>query len=166
MGESLGAEVIGTVSSEEKAQLAKKYGCDHVINYSRENFVERVKEITNGSGVNVVYDSIGKDTFMQSLDCLKPLGMMVSFGNASGAIPAFEPSILASKGSLFFTRPSLGTYIAKRSDLEEMSAELFKVVASGVVKIEINQHYDLKDAAQAHLDLESRKTTGSSVLKV
>jgi NADPH2:quinone reductase len=163
---ALGATVIGTVGSEEKAKLAKTHGCDFVINYNTENFLERVKEITNKEGVDVVYDSIGKDTFMQSLDCLKPLGMMVSFGNASGAVPAFEPSILASKGSLFFTRPSLGAYTSKRSDLEKMAEELFQIIISGKVKVEVNQSYDLENAAQAHRDLESRKTTGSTVLKV
>jgi NADPH2:quinone reductase len=161
---ALGATVIGTVSSDEKAALAKAHGCDHTINYTRENFTARVKEITAGAGVNVVYDSIGKDTFMGSLDCLRPLGMMVTFGNASGPVPPFDTSELAKRGSLFLTRPSLFTYIAKRTDLLAMAAELFDVVSSGKVKIEVNQTYALKDAAQAQVDLAARKTTGSIVL--
>ena len=161
----LGATVIGTVGSNEKATLAKAHGCDHPIVYTRENFRERVQEITDGRGVNVVYDSIGKDTFMDSLDCLKPLGTMVTFGNATGPVDAFSPGILAAKGSLFITRPSLFTYIAQRSDLLAMAGDLFDVVSSGVVKIEINQTYELKDTAQAHTDLEARKTTGSTILK-
>ncbi|MBC8269624.1 MAG: quinone oxidoreductase [Rhodospirillaceae bacterium] len=161
----LGATVIGTVGSNEKAELAKAHGCDHAIVYTRENFKDRVKEITEGAGVNVVYDSIGKDTFMDSLDCLKPLGMMVTFGNATGPVDPFPPGMLGQKGSLFLTRPTLFTYMAKREDLMAMAGELFDVVSSGVVKIEINQTYDLKDAAQAHADLEARKTTGSTILK-
>ncbi len=160
----LGATVIGTVGSEEKAALAKANGCDHPIIYSRENFSERVREITNGEGVNVVYDSIGKDTFEGSLDCLRPLGMMVSFGNTSGMLPSFDSGMLASRGSLFFTRPSLMHYTAKRQDLLAAAAELFDVVEKGVVKILLNQTYALKDAAAAHRDLEARKTTGSTVL--
>ncbi len=161
---ALGATVIGTVSSDEKAALAKAHGCDHTINYTRENFTERVKEITAGAGVNVVYDSIGKDTFIGSLDCLRPLGMMVTFGNASGPVPPFDTSELAKRGSLFLTRPSLFTYSAKRTDLLAMATELFDVVTSGKVKIEVNQTYALKDAAQAQIDLAARKTTGSIVL--
>ena len=160
----LGATVIGTVGSEEKAELARAHGCHHAILYNRENFVERVREITGGQGVAVVYDSVGKDTFMGSLDCLRPLGMMVSFGNASGPVPPFEPGILAAKGSLFFTRPTLMTYTAKRADLLASAAELFEVVASGAVRIEVRQTYPLAETARAHRDLEARKTTGSTVL--
>ncbi|WP_430396219.1 quinone oxidoreductase family protein [Ferrovibrio sp.] len=160
----LGATVIGTVGSDEKAALAKAHGCDHVINYSKENFVERVKEITKGAGVPVVYDSVGKSTWPASLDCLQPLGMMVSFGNASGPIPPVEAGMLSAKGSLFFTRPTLMTYTGRRDWLEASAAALFDVVAKGIVKIEINQTYALKDAVQAHIDLEGRKTTGSTVL--
>ncbi|MBK7767335.1 MAG: quinone oxidoreductase [Sulfuritalea sp.] len=161
---ALGATVIGTVSSDEKAALAKAHGCDHAILYTRENFVERVKEITAGKGVRVVYDSIGKDTFMGSLDCLRPLGMMVSFGNASGPVPPFDTSELARRGSLFLTRPTLFSYTAQRPDLLATAGELFAVVASGKVRIEVNQTYALKDAAQAQADLAARKTTGSTVL--
>ena len=160
----LGATVIGTVGSEAKAALARAHGCDHVIDYRRENIVERVREITGGAGVAVVYDSVGKDTFMDSLDCLRPLGMMVSFGNASGPVPAFEPGLLAAKGSLFFTRPSLMHYTARRADLLASAAELFAVVTSGAVQIEVNQTYPLAETAQAHRDLEARQTTGSTVL--
>lgn len=160
----LGATVIGTVGSDEKAELAKAHGCDHVINYSTENFVERVKEITGGKGVPVVYDSVGKSTWPASLDCLQPLGMMVSFGNASGPIPPVEAGLLSAKGSLFFTRPTLMTYVARRDWLEASAAALFDVVGKGIVKIEINQTYALKDAVQAHIDLEARKTTGSTIL--
>jgi NADPH2:quinone reductase len=161
---ALGATVIGTVSSDEKAALAKAHGCDHPIIYTRENFVARVKEITNGEGVPVVYDSIGKDTFTGSLDCLRPLGMMVTFGNASGPVPPVDTLELSKRGSLFLTRPTLFTYIAKRADLLATAQELFDVVASGKVRIEVNQTYALKDAAQAHIDLAARKTTGSTVL--
>ncbi len=160
----LGATVIGTVGSDQKAELARAHGCHHVIVYSRENFVERVREITDGQGVAVVYDSVGQATFMGSLDCLRPLGMMVSFGNASGAVPPFEPGILAAKGSLFLTRPNLMTYTAKRADLLASAAELFEVVASGAVKIEVRQTYPLAETARAHRDLEARQTTGSTVL--
>lgn len=160
----LGATVIGTVGSEEKAELARAHGCHHTILYNRENFVERVREITGGQGVAVVYDSVGKDTFMGSLDCLRPLGMMVSFGNASGPVPPFEPGILAAKGSLFFTRPTLMTYTSQRADLLASAAELFEVVSSGAVKIEVRQTYPLAETARAHRDLEARKTTGSTVL--
>jgi NADPH2:quinone reductase len=161
---ALGVTVIGTVSSDEKAALAKAHGCDHTIIYTRENFTERVKEITGGKGVRVVYDSIGKDTFMGSLECLRPLGMMVLFGAASGPVPLFDLGLLAKMGSLFITRPTLFTYIAQRSDLLAISGDLFDVVASGKVKIEVNQTYALKDAAQAQTDLVARKTTGSTVL--
>jgi NADPH2:quinone reductase len=161
---ALGVTMIGTVGSDEKAALAKAHGCVHTINYNKENFVERVKEITEGRGVPVVYDSIGKDTFIGSLDCLAPLGMMVSFGSASGAVPPFSLAELASRGSLFVTRPILFSYIAKRADLEEISADLFRMVESRKVKIDIRQRHALKDAAQAHRDLESRKTTGSTIL--
>lgn len=161
---ALGATVIGTVSSDAKAALAKAHGCDHPIVYTREDFVARVKEITHDAGVPVVYDSIGKDTFTGSLDCLRPLGMMVTFGNASGPVPPVDTLELSKRGSLFLTRPTLFTYIARRADLLATAQELFDVVASGKVRIEVNQTYALKDAAQAHIDLAARKTTGSSVL--
>lgn len=161
---ALGATVIGTVSSDAKAEIARAHGCDHVIVYTRENFTERVRELTGGEGVPVVYDSIGKDTFMGSLGCLRPLGLMVSFGNASGPVPPVDIGLLARMGSLFLTRPTLFTYASKRADLLAMADELFAVIASGAVKIEINQRYALQDAAQAHRDLQARKTTGSSVL--
>jgi len=161
---AIGVTMIGTVGSDEKAALAKAHGCTHTINYNTENFVERVKEITGGKGVPVVYDSIGKDTFTGSLDCLSPLGMMVSFGSASGPVPAFTLNELASRGSLFITRPSLFSYSAKREDLDIMAADLFGMVSSGKVKIDINQRYALKDVGQAHRDLEARKTTGSTIL--
>jgi len=161
---SLGATVIGTVGSEDKATLAKKAGCKHVIVTAKENFVAPVKAITKGKGVPVVYDGVGKDTFMDSLDCLAPLGMMVSFGNASGAVTQFNPGVLAQKGSLFLTRPTLFTYTASREDLVKAARDLFAVVKSKAVKISINQTYPLREAAQAHIDLEARKTTGSTVL--
>ncbi|WP_420345873.1 quinone oxidoreductase family protein [Pelagibius sp.] len=160
----LGATVIGTVGSEEKAALAKAHGCHHTINYREEDFTARVRELTGGAGVPVVYDSIGKDTFEGSLDCLKPRGLMVSFGNASGPVPPFNPAILGQKGSLYLTRPSLMTYNAQREELETSAAALFEVVTSGKVKIEVNQTYPLSETAQAHSDLEARKTTGSTVL--
>lgn len=160
----LGATVIGTVGSAEKAELAKAHGYTHVINYREEDFVERVKEITGGKGCDVVYDSVGKDTYPGSLDCLKPLGLWASFGQSSGPITDFNMGLLAQKGSLFATRPTLFTYIASRSDLEMTANDLFDVVKSGVVKIEVNQEYRLADAAQAHKDLEGRKTTGTTVL--
>ena len=159
----LGATVIGTVGSEEKAALAKSYGCDHTILYTKEDFVARTKELTNGKGVNVVYDSIGKDTFMQSLDCIKPRGMMVTYGNASGPVPPIDVGILGVKGSLKLTRPTVMTYAHDRSLLGPMSADLFDKVINGKIKIEINQRYQLQDAAQAHRDLEDRKTTGSTI---
>jgi NADPH2:quinone reductase len=162
----LGATVIGTVGNDEKAALAKANGCTHTIVYTRENFTERVREITAGAGVPVVYDSAGKDTFIGSLDCLRPRGLMVSFGNASGPVAPFAISQLASKGSLFLTRPVLMHHIATRADLLLSAADLFSVVAGGAVKISVNQTYPLSEAAQAHRDLEARKTTGSSVLLV
>ena len=161
---ALGATVIGTVGSDAKAELARAHGCDHTIVYTRENFTERVREITGGKGVPVVYDGIGKDTFNGSLDCLAPRGMMVSYGNASGPVPPFDISVLSAKGSLKLTRPTLMTYTARRDLLEPMAADLFDVVSSGKVKIEIHQRYELLDAAQAHRDLEERKTTGSTIL--
>jgi NADPH2:quinone reductase len=160
----LGVNLIGTVGSEEKAALAIENGAAHVINYNRENFTEKVRELTGGKGVSVVYDSIGKDTFFGSLDCLAPLGTMVSFGNASGPVPPFSLNELQSRGSLFVTRPTLMSYAAKREDLEAMAKSLFGVVSSGEVKIAVKQRYNLADVAQAHIDLESRKTTGSSIL--
>jgi NADPH:quinone reductase len=160
----LGATVIGTVGSEEKAALAKKAGCKHVIVTPKEKVSERVKEITKGKGVPVVYDGVGKDTFMDSLDCLAPLGLMASFGNASGAVPPVNIGILAQKGSLFLTRPTLGNYIATREELETAARELFSVIKKGAVKIKINQTYPLREAAQAHIDLQNRKTTGQTVL--
>jgi NADPH2:quinone reductase len=160
----LGATVIGTVSTEEKAALARSHGCDHPILYTREDVVGRVKELTEGEGVPVVYDSVGKDTFFASLDCLRPRGLMVTYGNSSGAVPPFSALELSKRGSLYVTRPTLMTYTASREDLLAHSADLFEVVRSGAVKIEVNQTYALKDAAQAHRDLEARKTTGSTVL--
>lgn len=161
---ALGATVIGTVGSDAKADLARAHGCDHAINYNTENFTQRVREITGGEGVPVVYDSIGKDTFIGSLDCLRPLGMMVTFGNASGPVGPMDVSELAKRGGLFLTRPSLFPYTAKRSDLEAMGKDLFEVVGSGKVRISIHQRYALSDVAQAHRDLEARKTTGSTIL--
>jgi NADPH2:quinone reductase len=161
---ALGATVIGTVGSAAKGELAKAHGCDHVINYSTENFVDRVRQITGGEGVPVVYDGVGKDTFMGSLDSLRPLGMLVTYGNASGPVPPLDLLLLSQKGSLFVTRPTIVSYTAKRADLEALGAELFDVVASGKVKIEVHQRYALKDAEQAHRDLEARKTTGSTIL--
>jgi len=160
---ALGATVIGTVGTDEKAALARAHGCDHAIVYTREDFVERVKEITGGAGVPVVYDAVGKDTFAGSLDCLAPYGMMVSFGQASGKIADVDIGILGQKGSLFLTRPTLMTYTAKRGDLVDSANALFDMVSSGKVKIEIEQRYALSDAAQAHRDLEGRKTTGSTI---
>ena len=161
---AIGATTIGTVGSEEKAALAKAHGCHHVINYNKENFVERVKSITGGKGVPVVYDSVGKTTWDGSLDCLRPRGLMVSFGNASGPVPPVNLGILSTKGSLYVTRPTLATYIASRTDLEETAKSLFDVVKSGKVKIETTKRYKLADAQAAHRDLEGRKTTGSIVL--
>jgi NADPH:quinone reductase len=163
---SLGATVIGTVGSNEKAKIAKEHGCDHTIVYSREDFVARVKHITRDQKLPVVYDSVGKDTFMKSLDCLRPRGLMVSFGQSSGPVGQVDLGIFAQKGSLFFTRPTLNNYASARGDLLAMAKDLFDVVRSGAVKIEINRTYPLKDAAQAHRDLESRRTVGSTVLTV
>jgi NADPH:quinone reductase len=160
----LGANVIGTVGTKDKAELAKKNGVHHVILYRDEDFVARVKEITNGEKCEVVYDGVGNATFPASLDCLKPLGMFVSFGSASGPIKAFDINLLQHKGSLFATRPTLNHYAAKREDLLATANDLFEVVASGAVKIPINQKYPLKDAQQAHRDLEGRNTTGSTIL--
>ena len=161
---ALGATVIGTAGSDEKAALAKAHGADHVIVYTRESFPERVRELTCGRGVPVVYDAVGKTTFMGSLDCLEPFGLLVSFGNSSGPVQAVDLTILAQKGSLYVTRPTLNTYAAKRQDLEAMAAELFEVVRSGKVKVEIGRTFPLAEAARAHRDLEARRTTGSSIL--
>lgn len=162
----IGATVIGTVGSAEKAELAKAHGCHHTILYREENLVERVKDITDGAGVPVVYDSVGKDTYESSLDCLAPRGMFVSFGSASGPVESVNPGQLAAKGSLYFTRPSLMTYTAARDDLLASANDLIDVVANGKVKISIDQTYPLSDAKQAHKDLESRKTTGSTIFTV
>lgn len=160
----LGATTIGTAGSAEKVELAKAHGYDHVINYREQDFVAEVKRITGGKMCDVVYDSVGKDTFPGSLDCLRPRGMFVCFGQSSGPIPPFNLSILSQKGSLYATRPTLFAYIAKREELDAAAAALFEVVASGKVEIRINQRYALKDAAQAHADLENRKTTGTTIL--
>ena len=160
----LGATVIGTVGSEKKAELARAHGCHHTILYDREDFTERTREITDGRGVDVVYDSVGQATFMKSLDCLRPMGMMVSFGQSSGLVAPFNPGILSAKGSLFLTRPTLMTYTARRDDLLEHAHDLFEVVQSGAVKIEVRQTYALSEAATAHADLEARKTSGSTIL--
>jgi NADPH2:quinone reductase len=159
----LGATVIGTVGSRAKAELAATYGCDHPLNYAREDFVQKVDEITGGEGVPVVYDSVGKDTFMRSLDCLRPFGLMVSFGQSSGNVEPLDISLLSQKGSLYLTRPTLITYTARREDLLRAANELFNVVAAGHVKIEIGQSFALSDAQKAHRALEARETTGSSV---
>jgi len=161
---ALGVNVIGTVSSEEKAKLARDNGCTHTVNYTKEDFVARVNEITGGKKVPIVYDGVGKDTFMKSLDCLQGRGLMVSFGNASGPVGPTDLGILAAKGSLYVTRPTLMGYVAKRDELVAASKELFDLVLAGKVKIAPRQTYALKDAAQAHRDLEGRKTTGSTVL--
>jgi len=160
----LGATVIGTVGTPEKADLARAHGCDHPIQYDREDFVARVREITDGRGVPVVYDSVGRATFERSLDCLAPRGLMVSFGQSSGAVPPLNLGVLAQKGSLFLTRPTLATYIARREDLLRSAEELFDVLRSGRVQVEIGQTYPLQEAARAHQELEARKTTGSSLL--
>jgi len=160
----LGATVIGTAGSADKLELAKAHGFDHVINYRDDDFVSAVREITGGRLCDVVYDSVGNDTFPASLDCIRPLGMFVSFGQSSGPIPPFSIGLLAQKGSLFATRPTLFTYIAKREDLEASAAALFDVIASGAVKIRINQRYPLADAGRAHEDLEARRTTGTTIL--
>lgn len=160
----LGATVIGTAGSREKADLAKAHGCDHPILYRDEDVVQGVRELTGGKGVDVVYDSVGKDTFLASLDCLRPRGMMVSFGQSSGSVPAFDPSLLNAKGSLFLTRPSLMHYTAERGDLLNCATDLFEVVQAGAVKIEVNQTFPLQEAAEAHRALEGRRTTGATVL--
>lgn len=160
----LGATVIGTVGNEAKAELARAHGCDHTILYRDEDFVARTRELTGGRGVDVVYDSVGKDTFLKSLDCIRPHGMMVLFGQASGTPEPIDPGLLGKKGSLFLTRPTIMTYTAERENLVAMANELFEVVASGVVKVAASQTYPLREAAQAHRDLESRATTGSTVL--
>ena len=160
----LGAQVIGTVGSDEKVALARSHGCDHVLNTRSEDWVRRVREITKGEGVPVVYDSIGKDTFMGSLDCLAVRGMMVSFGNASGAVPPFEPGILSAKGSLYLTRPTLFHYARNAKELQETADDLFAVLESGVVKVAVHQRFALNEAARAHEALHSRKTTGATVL--
>jgi NADPH:quinone reductase len=160
---SLGATVIGVVSTEQKAELARAHGAAHTV-LGHANLVAEVKRVTGGAMVPVVYDSVGKDTWAASLDCLAPLGLMVSYGNASGPVPPVDIGILGAKGSLYLTRPSLVTYTSKRADLEKVAADLFDVVSRGVVKIEVNQTFPLKDAAAAHIALESRKTTGSTVL--
>jgi len=161
---ALGATVIGTVSNAAKAMLAAAHGCDHVIDYTREDFVSRVREITGGEGVAVVYDGVGKDTFTGSLDSLRTCGMLVSFGNASGPVPAFDPLLLAQKGSLFLTRPTLMHYTAKRADLLALGGALIEAVATGKLQIEVNQSYPLAEVAQAHRDLEARRLTGSTIL--
>ena len=160
----LGAEVIGTVGSDEKVMLARRNGCRHVINYRKENFVARVRDITGGAGVRVVYDSVGRDTFSGSLDCLQPRGMLVSFGQSSGSIPMFDPLQLSAKGSLFLTRPVLSAYVATRTELQQTAEDLFGVVASGAVRITVKSRYPLAEAAKAHAELESRVTTGSTIL--
>lgn len=161
---AIGATVIGTVGSDDKIALAQAHGYDHVINYSKDDFPKRVRELTDGKGVPVVYDSVGKATFPASLDCLRPLGLFVSFGNSSGPVSAFELNLLTQKGSLYCTRPTLATYTATRADLEATAADLFEVVRTGKVKIQVNHTYPLRDAAQVHRDLEGRKTTGSIVM--
>jgi len=163
---ALGASVIGTVGSGEKAELARAHGCDHPIVYTREDFVAEVARITGGAKVPVVYDGVGRDTFMKSLDCLARRGTMASFGNSSGAVDPFQPGILAQKGSLFLTRPTLYDYTFDRADLEVAAAELFDIVGSGKVRIKIGQRFPLADAAEAHRALEARKTTGSTVLTI
>ena len=161
---ALGYQLIGTAGSDEKCALAREYGAAHTINYKREDFAARVKEITGGAGVKVVYDSIGKDTWDKSLDCLRPFGLMASFGNASGPVPPFAPAALGPKGSLYLTRATLFTHIATRDATQTMADDLFTIVTSGKVKIRIDQRFALKDVAQAHRDLEARKTTGCSIL--
>lgn len=161
---ALGVNLIGTVGSKEKGELAKAAGAAHVINYNEEDIVARVLEITQGQKVPVVYDSVGKDTFTRSLDCLQPRGLMVSFGNSSGAVPPFSMNELAARGSLYLTRPSLAAYVATRADLEARAADLFAMVESGKVKIDVRQRFPLADAAAAHVALEARRTTGSTIL--
>jgi NADPH2:quinone reductase len=163
---ALGATVIGTVSTEEKAELARAHGCAHPILYTKQDFAEEVGKITAGQKLPVVYDSVGKSTFLKSLDCLRPRGLMVSFGNASGPVDPISPLILSQKGSLFLTRPTLFNYIATRSELDEAANDLFDAVLSGKVKIEVKQRFPLKEAAEAHRALEARKTTGSTIFTV
>ncbi|HJP06689.1 MAG TPA: quinone oxidoreductase [Arenicellales bacterium] len=160
----LGVTIIGTVGSDEKAELARAHGCTHTIVYSRENFVDRVRELTDGQGVDAVYDSVGQDTFEGSLDCLKPRGTLALFGQSSGNVAPFDPSILSAKGSLYLTRPTLFHYTADRESLIHCATELFEVIQKGAVKADINQEYALADAATAHADLQGRRTTGASVL--
>jgi len=162
----IGAHVIGTVGNDQKAELARANGCEHVIVYTRESIVDRVKEITRGKGVPVVYDSVGKDTFNLSLDCLRPRGLLVLFGQSSGPVPPFDPSILAAKGSLYLTRPVLFAYTASRADLLASANELVAVVKSGAVKVRVDQTFPLAEVARAHQELEARRTTGSSLLQV
>jgi NADPH2:quinone reductase len=162
----LGLTVIGTVSTEAKGEVARAHGCDHVIYYGREDVAKRVRELTDGVGVNVVFDSVGKDTFEASLDSLKRRGLMVCVGTASGPIPQFNPQLLAMKGSLYLTRPALADYIADPAEKNDLAGEIFGLIASGRISIELNQRYALEDAAQAHRDLEARKTTGSSVFVI
>ena len=161
---ALGAQVIGVVGSDAKAELAREHGCHHTLVLGRDDLAARVRELTGGQGAHVVYDSIGKDTFFASLDCLRPLGLMVSYGNASGPVPPVAPLELARRGSLFLTRPTLFHYIARRADLDRAARELFDAMGRGVVRIEIGQSYALQDVAQAHRDLEARRTVGSTVL--
>ena len=163
---ALGATVIGTVGTEEKAEIARAHGCAHPIVYSKQDFVAEVQRITDGEKLPVVYDSVGRDTFMKSLDCLKVRGLMVSFGNASGPVPPLSPLVLSQKGSLYLTRPTLFHYIATREQLEKSAGELFDMVSSGKVKIEVKQRFALKDAAEAHRELEARKTSGSTILTI
>lgn len=163
---ALGATVIGTVGSDEKAELARAHGCDHPIVYTRQDFVAEVGRITKGKKLPVVYDGVGRDTFMQSLDCLHRRGMMVSFGNASGPVDPFPPTILAQKGSLFLTRPTMYDYTSTPEELQQAATDLFAVIESGKVKIEVKQRFPLKDAAEAHRALEARKTSGSTVLTI
>ena len=163
---ALGATVLGTVGTKEKAALARAHGCDHPVVYSKQDFVSEVQRITGGEKLPVVYDSVGRDTFLRSMDCLKPRGLMVSFGQSSGTVEPFSPNLLAQKGSLYLTRPTLFTYTASREQLEQSAAELFEIVLSGKVKIEVQQRFALKDAADAHRQLEARKTTGSTILTI
>jgi NADPH2:quinone reductase len=163
---ALGATVIGTVGSDEKADLVRAHGCDYPIVYTRQDFVAEVERITEGRKVPVVYDGVGRDTFMKSLDCLAPRGMMVSFGNASGPVDPIPPLLLARKGSLFLTRPGVHDYVAARDDLETAASELFEMVVAGKVKVEVNQRFPLNEAAEAHRALESRKTSGSTILTI
>ena len=163
---ALGAIVIGTVGTEEKAELAKEHGCTHPIVYSKQDFVAEVQRITDGEKLPVVYDSVGRDTFLRSMDCLKPRGLMVSFGQSSGAVEPFSPNVLAQKGSLYLTRPTMFTYTATRDQLEQSAKELFAIVESGKVKVEVQQRFPLKDAAEAHRELQSRRTTGSTIFTI